>query len=812
MPKPSTTICLSLTALVAVTVATPADRAWAHAVSFNVGGHIAKIDTRGESDRHKFTFKATKQILINPVHNPAINGSQILVRWTGANAGRTDLIQLDPANWTGVGNPAGSRGYRYLDRRLVSSPIKRIVYKPGGSGGSILITGGGDQWTWEFPGSADSVEVFFGVYSDSNPNDLEWYCAEFGGAVKRNVDGLFLAKKAPAPSACPTEVCGNGVLEGTEECDDGNTDNSDSCTSACLINNCAGTTYASTWEAVQDQIFDSGGCTQEICHGSAAQGGLDLTPANAYANLVGVPSTISTDNRVQPGEESVSFLYNKLASLTLGVPAPGVLPGTPMPSGGLPAISIDHLAGLRHWIRAGAPQTGAVLGAEGFFDGCFGDPSPNKIPPLDPPPADEGFQMYAPPWHLPANSEDEVCYGTYYDLTGQIPAEHLTPCAEGIGGPTQTCIRYDKRLLAQDPQSHHSIIQAYIGAYDWTDPGWGGWACLGGPNEGIPCDPTQIGVPATSGGAECGTRAACATDVSSTVACLGWGPPDMGFSINGQGTPNSPRTGGSQESYSGIAFPDTVFGMHPLKGFNVWNSHAFNLTDSPTTVEQYHNFWFADLADTNVIGTIFDADDIFVMSVPPFESREYCRTYTVPSGGFLAELSSHMHQRGRLFRIWAPPNAPCSGSSCTANSGTPIYASTVYNDPVQLLFDPPIDHSNDSTNDRTYKYCAVYDNGATDMQDVKRFSTSPEPPLPFVPGGPCSGESTRCIGGPSHNLACNLDDSVCDSAPGAGDGDCDACWLHGGVTTEDEMFILLGSYFIGSTSQAFLDTSRSLFD
>ena len=31
------------------------------------------------------------------------------------------------------------------------------------------------------------------------------------------------------------------------------------------------------------------------------------------------------------------------------------------------------------------------------------------------------------------------------------------------------------------------------------------------------------------------------------------------------------------------------------------------LTNTDTTVEQYHNFWFADVADSNIIGTIFDA-------------------------------------------------------------------------------------------------------------------------------------------------------------------------------------------------------------
>eukprot|EP01135_Chromosphaera_perkinsii_P010592 Nk52_evm1s2184 gene=Nk52_evmTU1s2184 len=35
-----------------------------------------------------------------------------------------------------------------------------------------------------------------------------------------------------------TPTCGNGVTEGTEECDDGNTDNNDGCSSICKTESC----------------------------------------------------------------------------------------------------------------------------------------------------------------------------------------------------------------------------------------------------------------------------------------------------------------------------------------------------------------------------------------------------------------------------------------------------------------------------------------------------------------------------------------------------------------------------------------------
>ena len=74
------------------------------------------------------------------------------------------------------------------------------------------------------------------------------------------------------------------------------------------------------------------------------------------------------------------------------------------------------------------------------------------------------------------------------------------------------------------------------------------------------------------------------------------------------------------------------------------------------------------------------------------------------------------------------------------------------------------------------------------MWKVKRNSLSV--------GSTCPARERECIGGPMHNSFCNGDDSYCDSSPGAGDGVCDACPVVGGVTTEDEMFLLLGNYYL----------------
>ena len=130
-----------------------------------------------------------------------------------------------------------------------------------------------------------------------------------------------------------------------------------------------------------------------------------------------------------------------------------------------------------------------------------------------------------------------------------------------------------------------------------------------------------------------------------------------------------------------------------------------------------------------------------------------------------------------------------------------MYLSTQYTDPLNLYFDPPLAYDSPDVEDRTFLYCSLYDNHSTPTSPpLSRQSTAVDPPLvfglPLGPGGPCSDAEVQCVGGPQSGQNCLGDDSFCDSSPGAGDGDCDACPVRGGVTTTDEMFILQGAYYV----------------
>lgn len=93
-------------------------------------------------------------------------------------------------------------------------------------------------------------------------------------------------------------------------------------------------------------------CASSSCHGASASGGLNLTDANSYAELVGITSSQdATLQRVNPTNPDLSYLVRKLENTQS---SGGMMP----PGGALPATSI---ATIRQWITDGAIDDRVVV-------------------------------------------------------------------------------------------------------------------------------------------------------------------------------------------------------------------------------------------------------------------------------------------------------------------------------------------------------------------------------------------------------------------------------------------------------------------
>jgi cytochrome c553 len=90
-----------------------------------------------------------------------------------------------------------------------------------------------------------------------------------------------------------------------------------------------------------------------VCHAGAGQAGLTLEPASAYSNLVGVPSTESTNGelRVKAGTPDQSYLLAKVNGTQIAAGGKG----GQMPLGATP-LSAAQISLIQQWIAAGAPN------------------------------------------------------------------------------------------------------------------------------------------------------------------------------------------------------------------------------------------------------------------------------------------------------------------------------------------------------------------------------------------------------------------------------------------------------------------------
>jgi hypothetical protein len=514
--------------------------------------------------------------------------------------------------------------------------------------------------------------------------------------------------------------------------------------------------FDSTFEAIQAVVFEQAGCASSLCHGEAKAGDLDLTTLAAYDSIVTVPSKGSSLALVEPRKPSRSYLYHKLSAKTF--PGSYAVDGSPMPSAGA-GISAGQLEAIRLWIEAGSPREGSVgdtLGRgedelERLLGVCLPEAEPVNTTPLPPPTPDKGVQFSMPEHAVLAEKERELCFAVYEDFRNVIPPEYLDATGDNF---------YIKSgEVREDAFTHHNLIyQAPVGVDQIHHPDFGEWTCGGGANDGQICEPTDL--------SSCGEQGKCRSEVQDSVACQGYGPPYDGEdrTILGLGT------GIEKEGF---------YQTFPAHGLFYWNSHAFNLTTEDGILHVWRNIYFAD--DRRFRATRINEIKhiIAATGTPPFEKKTVCRDYLFEQGDGLLAITSHTHKRGERFFM------------SIKETGEEVYETFTYDEPLYKRFEPAVVFNSSDPAKRTLEFCATYNNGVNDdgspnIETVTRLSRRP------TNAGAC--RPTACVAGNVGGSCKGKDDDAsCDSSPGADDGWCDACIIMPGVSSDDEMFILLGS-------------------
>ena len=222
------------------------------------------------------------------------------------------------------------------------------------------------------------------------------------------------------------------------------------------------------------------------CHGGGHLGGLDLrtgaSPTTTWSTSPAQSPPMPGWRRVRAGQTEHSLLWLNLAAKTL--PGQWQAPLRAMPLDPLPALSADELEAVRLWIEDGAPRDGVVAGHRRAARRLSAAAQAAR----DQAAAAAGARAPACRSGCRARccrrqSEREVCFVSYYDVTDQVP---------------RAVPRSERHLPLQAHQTRAGSAQPSHGRRSSTRAGRRSttrcgvpFRCSGGAHDGEPCDPLE---------------------------------------------------------------------------------------------------------------------------------------------------------------------------------------------------------------------------------------------------------------------------------------------------------------------------------
>lgn len=176
---------------VALVELTPAAAAstWLH------GGRTLRMSDRSGRRRLAVTSADPGMVVPSPSDPAAPSAGGAVLEIVNPTTGERDAFTLPAANWKGLGNPAGSKGYRYADSAGAAGPCKTVVIQ-NGKRLRARCQGAGIDFSLD-----EAAQGGLGVKLTIGNGDR--YCMAFGGIISKDEPGTFKAADAPAPAACP---------------------------------------------------------------------------------------------------------------------------------------------------------------------------------------------------------------------------------------------------------------------------------------------------------------------------------------------------------------------------------------------------------------------------------------------------------------------------------------------------------------------------------------------------------------------------------------------------------------------------------
>ncbi len=128
-----------------------------------------------------------------PTDDPSVEGARLRIYDTSLDGAGESTYDLPAVGWRGLGQPPGSKGYRYKGAGTSGDPCKVVLIKER----TVKAVCKGADVAFAPPFVGD-VGVILEVGFDANR-----YCTLFGGQAVKNDDKIFKRKDAPTPEQCP---------------------------------------------------------------------------------------------------------------------------------------------------------------------------------------------------------------------------------------------------------------------------------------------------------------------------------------------------------------------------------------------------------------------------------------------------------------------------------------------------------------------------------------------------------------------------------------------------------------------------------